>query len=132
MPHAAFELLVLAAQSFINIKQVNSKHIKWQMLMIMINELCRVTSLELRVKETMFERVIWATNVSLNASVAPAVEERCIRWTTYSNLHAWFVSFKAFLIEFDFAMIGSNGELVFLEEAGLAVTRSGCGCAHSA
>jgi hypothetical protein len=77
----------------------------------------------------MFERVIRATNVSLNASVAPAVKERCIRWMTYSNLHAWFVSFKAFLIEFGFVMIGSNGELVFSEEAGLAVTRSGCGCA---
>jgi hypothetical protein len=68
----------------------------------------------------------------LNASVAPAVEERRIRWTTYSNLHAWFVSFKVFLIEFGFAKIESNGELVFLEEAGLAVMRSGCGRARSA
>jgi hypothetical protein len=100
--------------------------------MIMFNELCGVTSSEKRVKETMFERVIWAMNVSLNASVTPTVEERFIRWTTYSNLHAWFVSFKAFLIEFGFATIGSNGELVFLEEADLAVTRSGCGRARSA
>jgi hypothetical protein len=95
------------------------------MLMIMFKELCGVTSSEKRVKETMFERVIRATNASLNASVAPAVEEKRIRWTTYSNLHAWFVSFKAFLIEFGFATIGSEGELS--EEAGLAVTRSGCG-----
>jgi hypothetical protein len=35
---------------------------------------------------------------------------------TYSNLHAWFVSFKTFLIEFGFATIGSDGKLVFLEE----------------
>jgi hypothetical protein len=56
-----------------------------------------------------------ATNVSLNASVSPAVEDRCVRWTTYSNLHAWFVSIKAFLIEFGFATIGSGGRLVFLE-----------------
>jgi hypothetical protein len=133
MPHAAFELLMLAAESFIKIKQVNSEHIKRQMLMIMFNKLCGVTSLEKRVKETMFERVIRATNVSLNASVAPVVKERGrIRWTTYSNLHAWFVSFKTFLIEFSFAAIGSNGKLVFLEEAGLAVTRSGCGHARSA
>ncbi len=102
------------------------------MLMIMFNELCGVTSLEKRVKETMFERVIWATNVSLNASVTPAVEERCIRWMMYSNLHTWFVSFKAFLIEFSFAMIRSNGKLVFSEEADLAVRRSGCGRARSA
>ncbi len=132
MPHAAFELLMLAAESFIKLKQVNSEHIKRQMLMIMFNELCGVTSSEKRVKETMFERVIRATNVSLNASVAPAVKERRIGWTTYANLHAWFVSFEAFLIDFGFATIGSNGELVFLEEAGLAVRRSGCGHARSA
>jgi hypothetical protein len=58
MPHAAFELLVLAAESLIKIKQVNSEHIKRQMLMIMFNKLCGVTSLEKRVKKTMFERVI--------------------------------------------------------------------------
>ncbi len=40
MPHAAFEFLVLATESFIKIKQVNSEHIKRQMLMIMFNELC--------------------------------------------------------------------------------------------
>ncbi len=69
MPHAAFELLMLAAKSFIKIKQVNSEEIMRNMLMIMFNELCRVTSLEKRVKETMFERVMRATNVSLNASM---------------------------------------------------------------
>ncbi len=116
MPHAAFDLLVLAAESFIKIKQVNSKHIEWQMLMIMLNELCGVTSSEKSVKEIMFKRVIWATNVLLNASIAPVVEERCIRWTTYSNLHVWFVSFKVFLIELGFATIGSNGKLVFSDE----------------
>ncbi len=73
MPHAAFELLVLAAESFIKIRQVNSKEIMRNMLMIMFNELCGVTSLEKRVKETMFERVMRATNVSLNASVPELV-----------------------------------------------------------
>ncbi len=74
MPHAAFELLVLAAESFIKIKQVNSKEITWNMLMIMFNELYGVTSLEKRVKETMFERGMRATNVSLNASM-PELEQ---------------------------------------------------------
>jgi hypothetical protein len=69
MPHAAFELLVLAKESFIKIKQVNSEKITRNMLMIMFNKLCGVTSSEKRVKETMFERVMRTTNVSLNASV---------------------------------------------------------------
>ncbi len=115
MPHAAFELLVIAAKSFIKIKGVNKDHIERNMLMIMFNELCGVTSSKGRVKENMFERVMRATNVLLNASVSPAVEDRCIRWTVYSNLLAWFVSFKAFLIEFSFVTIGSDGRLIISE-----------------
>jgi len=84
MPHAAFELLLIATESFIKIKGVTKDHIE-------------------------------RTNVLLNASVSPTVEDRRIRWTTYSNLHAWFVSFKAFLIEFGFAAIGSNCRLVISE-----------------
>ena len=103
MPHAAFELFVLASESFIKIKGVNKDHIEHNKLMIMFNELCRVTSSKKRVKENMFERVMRAANVLLNASVSPGVEDRSVRWTTYSNLHAWFVSFKAFLVEFGFA-----------------------------
>jgi hypothetical protein len=115
MPHAAFELLVIAAESFIQIKGVNKDHIERNTLMIMFNKLCGVTSSMGRVKENMFERVMRATNVSLNASVSPVVEDRRVRWTTYSNLHAWFVSFKAFLIEFGFATIGGNSMLVISE-----------------
>jgi hypothetical protein len=74
-----------------------------------------VTSSKGRVKENMFERVMRATNVSLNASVSPEVKDRRVRWTTHSNLHAWFVSFKAFLIEFGFTTIGSDGRLVISE-----------------
>ena len=39
-PHAAFELLVIAAESFIQIKGVNKDHIEHNTLMIMFNELC--------------------------------------------------------------------------------------------
>jgi hypothetical protein len=115
MPHAAFELLVITAKSLIMIKGVNKDHIEHNTLMIMFNELYGVKSSKGRVKENMFERVMRATNVSLNASVSPTVEDRRVRWTTYSNLHAWFVSFKAFIIEFGFATIGSNGRLVISE-----------------
>ncbi len=95
MPHAAFELFVLAAESFIQIKGMNKDHIKRNTLMILFNELCGVTSSKgRRVKDSMFERVMRATNVSLNASVSPAVKDRRVRWTTYSNLHAWLSSVR--------------------------------------
>jgi hypothetical protein len=51
------------------------------------------------------------TNVSLNANILPAVKERQVQWTTYANLLAWFETFRTFLIEFDFAQVGSNREL---------------------
>jgi hypothetical protein len=52
----------------------------------------------------------------LNTDVLPAVKERCVGWTTYANLYAWFNNFRAFLIEFDFASIGDDGaELTFTE-----------------
>jgi hypothetical protein len=85
MPHAVFELLVIAAKSIIQIKGVNKDHIERNTLMIMFNELCGVTSSKGRVKENMFERVMRTSNVSLNASVAPAVKDRRVRWRTYSN-----------------------------------------------
>jgi hypothetical protein len=56
------------------------------------------------------------TNVSLNADVLHAVEERRVRWTTYANLLAWFENFRTFFIEFDLAQVGSNGELDIEEE----------------
>ena len=116
IPHAVFVLLVIAAESFIQIKGVNKVHIERDTLMIMLNELCGVMSSKgSRVKENMFERVMRATNVSLNASVSPAVEDRRVRWTTYSNLHAWFVNFKAFLIDFGFVTIGIDSKLVIPE-----------------
>ena len=57
-----------------------------------------------------------STNVSLNADVSPPVEERRLRWTTWPNLNKWFENFKAFLVEFDFAGVGDDGELTFTED----------------
>jgi hypothetical protein len=55
------------------------------------------------------------TNVSLNADVSPVVEERRVRWTPYANLDVWFNNFRAFLIEFNFAGIGDDGDPTFTE-----------------
>jgi hypothetical protein len=46
--------------------------------------------------------------------VAPAIEERQVFWTTYDNLLMWFMSFRAFLLQYKFATLDSNGNLVFL------------------
>jgi hypothetical protein len=46
-------------------------------------------------------------------SVAPVVEERRVRWTTYTNLDAWFTNFRAFLLKFELACEGTEGGLIF-------------------
>ncbi len=41
---------------------------------------------------------------------------RISSWIRYTNLLAWFDTFKVFLIEFGFAVVGCNGEPVFDEK----------------
>jgi hypothetical protein len=112
----AFELLVLAVESFIQISNVNSINAERSKLMMAVSTCCGVAPAECRTKHSIYDRVMKSTNVLLNADVSPAVKERLVRWTTYSNLDAWFINFRAFLVEFNFAGVGDDGELMFTEE----------------
>jgi hypothetical protein len=71
---------------------------------------------ECKTKHSVFDRVMKAPNVLLNADLSPAVKERRVRWTTHANLLIWFVNYQTFLIEFNFARVVSNGELDIDEE----------------
>ncbi len=115
IPPHIFKLLVLAAESFMQINDVNSVIVPRQKIIMRVNELCSITS-ERNPKRSIFDRVMRLTNVSLNAIVAPQVEERRIISTTYANLLVWFDNFKIFLIEFRFSGVGDNGEPIFDEE----------------
>jgi hypothetical protein len=109
IPKAAFDLLVLTVESFIQIEQLNSKVIMWKQLLIVLNKLCGI-KLDIRVKENMLEWVMAATMVSLNANVAVAIKERRLMWTTYDNLFNWFMLFKAFLLKYGFATPGNDSK----------------------
>ena len=102
MPRAVFKLHVLAGESFIQIKQLNCEVIMWKQLQMVVNKLFGIASRN-HIKEKMFEQVLHSTTVSLDMMVAPAVEERRVLWTTYDNLHMWFMSFKKFLPHYGFA-----------------------------
>ena len=115
IPPHVFKLLVLAAESFMQINGVNSVIVPRQKIIMRVNELCSITS-EGKPKTSIFDRVMRLTNISLNAIVAPQVEERRILWTTYANLLAWFNNFKIFLIKFGFSGVGGDGEPIFDEE----------------
>jgi hypothetical protein len=109
IPKAAFNLLVLAIELFIQIKQLNSDVIVRKQLLIVLNELCGIKS-DICVKENMLERVMAATTISLYVNIAVAIEERRLMWTTYNNLFKWFMSFKAFLLKYGFATPGNDSK----------------------
>ena len=115
MPRHAFELFVLAVESYVQICNVNSINAKRSTLMMAVNTCCGVAPAECRTTHSVYDRVMKSTNISLNANVSPAVKERRTRWTTYANLNAWFDNFRAFLVEFNFAGV-LGAELTFSEE----------------
>jgi len=115
IPKAAFKLLVLAIEWYIQIKQLNCEVIVWKQLLVVVNKMCGIASID-RIKENMLDRVMRLTPVSFDAIIALPVEERRLLWTTYDNLHTWFMSFKEFCFKFEFATPNCNGDAVFLLE----------------
>jgi hypothetical protein len=108
----AFQCLVLAFESFIQINQVNTNTFSNKQLMIIVNKVCDITS-DKRIKETMLQRLLDATNVSLGVSIARAVEERRLLWTTYDNLSLWFEGWETFVLAYGFATLTSDKEVHF-------------------
>ena len=76
MPRHAFDLLVLAVESYIQISNVNSVVIEWSQLIMSVNTCCSVPPAECSRKHNVYDRVMWSTNVSLNVDVSPLVKER--------------------------------------------------------
>ncbi len=68
IPKAGFKLLVLAFELFIQIKQVNCKVIVWKQLLVVVNEMRRIKSID-QIKENMLEWVMRATTVSFDLTV---------------------------------------------------------------
>jgi hypothetical protein len=112
---AVFKLLVLPIKLFIQIKQVNCKVIVWKKLLVVVNGMCRIKSIN-QIKENMLKQVMRLMTVSFNVAVALPVKERRLLWTMYNKLHVWFMRFKEFVIKFGYAVLDGNGELVFLSE----------------
>ncbi len=87
IPKAAFNLLVLAVELFIQIKQLNSKLIVWKQLLIVLNELCRIKS-DICVKENTLEQVMAAMTVLLDGSFRLWVTQFFEGKTEYHSLLA--------------------------------------------
>ena len=88
-------------------------------LLVVVNKMCSIASID-SIKENMLDGLMRLMPVSFEAIVAPPVEERRLIWTTYDNLHTWFMSFKEFCFKFKFAMPSCNGDAVFCRRCSAA------------
>ena len=96
----AFQLVVLTVELHIQVVQVNSVSLEQNEIIRMINKCCGVVDERGgRLKTNLFDQAMRATSVSLNATVTPPVEERRLRWTTYSNLLSWFRNIRTYLLK---------------------------------
>ena len=81
-----------------------------------VNDCCGVSSAgSEELKKSLFLRAMRSTNVSLSATVVPAIEERRIRWTTFGNLQKWFVGWRKFLLKYEFTTVGPDGDELLFE-----------------
>ena len=117
MPTHAFHLVVLPVESHIQVVQVNSVSPKWNEIICLIIKCCGVVDEQGgQLKTSLFYRAMRATRVSLNAAVTPPDKERRLHWTTYSNLLAWFMNFRVFLLGKDFAREGGGGDALIFDK----------------
>jgi hypothetical protein len=75
MPRHAFDLLVLAVESYIQISNVNSVVAEQKQLIMLVNMCCGVPPAECSSKHSVYDRVMRSTNVLLNADVSPPVND---------------------------------------------------------
>ena len=61
----------------------------------------------------LLNRVVCDTATDIDALKLNFVEDRRIRWTMYQNLDLWFDSWEVFLVDYGFATINTNRELLF-------------------
>jgi hypothetical protein len=76
IPLHVFKLLVVAVESFIQINQANCVVLEGNNVIRAVNDCCGVSSAgSEELKKSLFLCVMRSTNVSLSATVAPAIEE---------------------------------------------------------
>jgi hypothetical protein len=76
MPPHAFNLLMLAAESFIQINQFNSVVVEQPQILTKVNKCCGVSLPECTTKKSLYNQVIRATNASSNVDVLVLVKGR--------------------------------------------------------
>ena len=110
-----FKLLCNAYSSLVPINQINAlagNNTRKNMIPI----LAQTFNIRTPDATALLNRVIRNTAIDINAVKLNCAEDRRVRWTTEGNLQLWFDSWEQFVVEYGFATIDPNGEVIFDEE----------------
>ena len=108
LPDDAFQLLLIAYESYIRINQLNSTTSTCgrKSLTRIINT---VTN-NLYCIHFLFNKLLAESTVDFSAAVVLPVEEWRLRWTTWSNLNQWFNNWEQDLVALGFATVQEDGD----------------------
>jgi hypothetical protein len=109
IPKCAYNSLCVAFESYVRINQLNRRDDKltFDKLAAKINE-----CMNHNYKNKLLNRVLCSTAKHLDASKMEYCEDRRIRWTTWSNINAWFDNWERDLVELGFAFYDEDGKVV--------------------
>ena len=110
IPNKIFKVLTKALGSYVRINQGNGNGdtIMQKNLAMNVNNVVLPLVGE-RYSDKLLRRLLRKTDIDLAAIFQQPVEDRRIRWTTYSNLKLWFDSWKRDLVDLIFATIAVDG-----------------------
>ena len=89
-----FQSLCTAFSSFIKINQLNAREVENDRKNLKARVL-RVMEKEQYVTGKLLDRILDETDIDLLSNVSENVEDRRVRWTTYTNLKSWFNNWGA-------------------------------------
>eukprot|EP00978_Attheya_sp_CCMP212_P023404 scaffold71629_cov39-Attheya_sp.AAC.1 len=100
-----YKALCGAFESYVKLKQfTRDSNLTQTFLQKLVNAVVNKHPDENRTGRILFERLQNSVAATLSIGKVNKIEERCNKWTTYSNVNIWYSSFKEFLIEEGFAV----------------------------
>jgi len=118
VPNKILNILVNATESYIRINQGNGKGaaIERKQLVQTVNNVAAPLFDVPMYSNRLLQRILDNTDVMLSAGVQNIVEDRRIRWTTYSNLKLWFDSWGEDIVELGFGYHDADGKVVISDD----------------
>ena len=113
IPKWAYNSLCVAFESYVRINQLNRRDDKltFDKLAAKINK-----TMNHDYRKKLLNRVLLSTTKYLDASKMEYCEDCRIRWTTWTNINAWFDNWERDSVELGFAFYNEQGQCIIPDE----------------